>query len=120
MGKLPDGPPAYPPILAGSILLGSLAAGSYFPQVVAGQGGQTRLDDTLGLGPWLIVRDAPTLPMPAGVTIVALDAPELSPFASALRRWLEGFEAEAVLVRPDRYVFGTGASDTLVRAWMTN
>lgn len=120
MGKLPDGPPAYPPILAGSILLGSLAAGSYFPQVVASQGGQTRLDDTLGLGPWLIARDAPTLPMPAGVTIVALDAPELSPFASALRRWLEGFEAEAVLVRPDRYVFGTGASDTLVRAWMTN
>lgn len=117
MGKLPDGPPAYPPISAGAILLGSPAAGSYFPQVVADQGGQTRLDDTLGLGPWLIMKDTPTLPMPAGLKALGLDAPSLSPFAAQLRRWLEDFGAQAVLVRPDRYVFGTGASDTLVRAW---
>ena len=35
LGKLPSGPPAYPPIGTGAIMAGSQAAGSYFPQLVA-------------------------------------------------------------------------------------
>jgi 3-(3-hydroxy-phenyl)propionate hydroxylase len=102
LGKLPDGPPAYPPISAGHILSGSAGAGSYFPQAIAADG--TRLDAVLGLGHWLIRRSD-------------LTAPPLAPFAKPLAGWLDKHQAEAVLVRPDRYVFGTGAPTPLEAAW---
>ena len=102
LGKLPDRPPDYPPIIAGAILTGSPAAGSYFPQPAAADG--TRLDERLGLGHWLIARDE-------------LATPRLAPFASALRGWLDKFGAEAVLVRPDRFVFGTGTVAELEAGW---
>ncbi|MFM6951500.1 MAG: bifunctional 3-(3-hydroxy-phenyl)propionate/3-hydroxycinnamic acid hydroxylase [Novosphingobium sp.] len=102
LGKLPDGPPAYPPISAGRIMAGSPAAGSYFPQPIAADG--TRLDQVMGLGHWLIARgDLEKLP--------------LKPFAHALHQWLDSVAAEAVLVRPDRYVFGTGSANDLEVAW---
>lgn len=103
LGKLPDGPPAYPPITAGLILPGTPAAGSYFPQPIAADG--VRLDEVLGLGHWLISRED-------------LANPDLAPFAEQLGRWLDSQQCEAVLVRPDRYVFGTGAPAELAAAWM--
>lgn len=102
LGKLPDGPPAYPPISAGAILVGSAGAGSYFPQPVAADG--ARLDALLGTGHWLISRSN------------LADGP-LTPFAAQLDGWFETSGAEAVLVRPDRYIFGTGAPDELRAAW---
>ncbi len=102
LGKLPDGPPAYPPISAGRIMAGSPAAGSYFPQPLAADG--TRLDQVMGLGHWLIARGD-------------LDKAPLKPFADALHQWLDSVAAEAVLVRPDRYVFGTGSANDLEVAW---
>ncbi|HQV04577.1 MULTISPECIES: bifunctional 3-(3-hydroxy-phenyl)propionate/3-hydroxycinnamic acid hydroxylase [unclassified Novosphingobium] len=102
LGKLPDGPPAYPPISAGRILAGSAAAGSYFPQPLAADG--SRLDEVLCLGHWLIAR-------------ADLAEPRLAPFARPLSAWLDKQGAEAVLVRPDRYVFGTGAPAALRQAW---
>lgn len=102
LGKLPDGPPAYPPISAGMILAGSAGAGSYFPQAIAADG--ARLDDVLGLGKWLIARED-------------LAAPRLEPFARQIGGWLNKQGAEAVLVRPDRYVFGTGSKAELAAAW---
>jgi 3-(3-hydroxy-phenyl)propionate hydroxylase len=39
------------------------------------------------------------------------------PFAEYLRHWLDRHQAEAVLVRPDRYVFGTGAANDLRQQW---
>lgn len=102
LGKLPDGPPAYPPITQGAILAGSAAAGSYFPQPAAPDG--TRLDDVLGTGPWLIDREE-------------LDTPRFAPFAAELRGWLDRASAQAVLVRPDRYVFGTADRQTLRASW---
>lgn len=101
LGKLPDGPPAYPPISAGLILKGSPAAGSYFPQAIAPDG--TRLDDVLGPGHWLIERDD-------------LAGELLQPFSRELGQWLDRHGAPAVLVRPDRYVFGTGIPSELLKA----
>lgn len=102
LGKLPDGPSAYPPIAAGIILAGSPAAGSYFAQPVAAGG--ARIDDCFGQGHWLISRSD-------------LDRPELRAFAEYLGDWLDSHSAEAVLVRPDRYVFGTGPRAKLLSSW---
>ncbi|MDP3907557.1 bifunctional 3-(3-hydroxy-phenyl)propionate/3-hydroxycinnamic acid hydroxylase [Novosphingobium sp.] len=98
----PDGPPAYPPISRGAIMAGTAAAGSYFPQFIADDG--TRLDDRLGTGHWLISRQD-------------LSEPQLAPFAAPLGRWLDRHGADAVLVRPDRYVFGTGSREQLQTSW---
>lgn len=102
LGKLPDGPPAYPPILAGRILAGSPGAGSYFPQPIAADG--TRLDDVLGLSYALIAK-------------ADLGNPRWAPFARQIGAWLDKHQAEAVLIRPDRFVFGSGSPAELVRAW---
>ncbi len=81
---------------------GSPAAGAYFPQAVAHSG--ERMDDSIGTGAALIARDR-------------LTSPALAPFAEKLGRWLDAQNAEAVLVRPDRHVFGTGTPETLAAAW---
>jgi 3-(3-hydroxy-phenyl)propionate hydroxylase len=114
LGRLPDGPPTYPPISAGAILIGSPAAGSYFPQAVSDQ---AKLDEVLGLEPCLIVKELPTKPRFAVVKAMGVDEPALAPFASQLRRWLDDFGVQAVLVRPDHYVFGTGTPASLISAW---
>lgn len=102
LGKLPDGPPAYPPISSGMILAGSPCAGAYFPQPIAADG--SRLDDVLGPGHWTLARPD-------------LADPRLAPFAKPLAAWLERQGVDAVLIRPDRYVFGTGAKAELDAAW---
>ena len=75
--------------------------GEYFPQPWAGD---VRMDDVLGEGPWLIMRDG-------------LGDGALAPFAADLTRWFDSRQADAVLVRPDRYVFGTGTVESLEKAW---
>jgi 3-(3-hydroxy-phenyl)propionate hydroxylase len=111
-GASSDGAISYPPISEGLVLPGNAGAGGYFPQSLAG--GQ-RLDDVLGPGAWLISRD------PAGAVsdlhAASLNDAALAPFAEDLAAWLAAHNAEAVLVRPDRYVFGTGAAAHLVDAW---
>ncbi|WP_421846587.1 bifunctional 3-(3-hydroxy-phenyl)propionate/3-hydroxycinnamic acid hydroxylase [Novosphingobium sp.] len=102
LGKLPTTPPDYPPISAGAILAGSADAGGYFPQAMASGG--TKLDDTLGGDALLITRDA-------------LPGQALAPFAHKLTGWLDRHAAEAVLVRPDHYVFGSGDPEALRTAW---
>ena len=103
LGKLPDGPPAYPPISAGAILAGSAGAGSYFPQPVAAD--NTRLDDALaGTGPWLITREQ-------------LQVGDFDPFGEALSARFDVLGAAAVLVRPDRHVFGSGPPEELTERW---
>ncbi|MDP1736587.1 MAG: bifunctional 3-(3-hydroxy-phenyl)propionate/3-hydroxycinnamic acid hydroxylase [Caulobacter sp.] len=75
--------------------------GEYFPQPWSGE---LRMDDVLGEGPWLITRDG-------------LSNEMLAPFAADLNRWLDSRQADAVLIRPDRYVFGIGAPEALEEAW---
>ncbi|MBU6394426.1 MAG: bifunctional 3-(3-hydroxy-phenyl)propionate/3-hydroxycinnamic acid hydroxylase [Sphingomonadales bacterium] len=102
LGKLPSGPPGYPPISAGAILAGSAGAGSYFPQAIAETG--VKFDDVVGDKALLITRDAL--------------ARSLAPFARKLGGWLDQHGVEAVLVRPDRFVFGTGNPEVLCSAWL--
>lgn len=101
-GQSPDGNLSYPSLENGIIMAGSPAAGSYFPQFIAEDG--NRIDDRLGPEGWLLDR-------------AALSAPALAPFAPWLSSWFDRQGVEAVLVRPDRHVFGTGSPATLLAAW---
>jgi 3-(3-hydroxy-phenyl)propionate hydroxylase len=111
-------PPMTPaPFASGCVLAGSAGAGALFPQPTAGQGGaRLWLDDQLGDAACLIARKG-AAGEPPGVRVLDLDAEALAPFRPALLAWLDQCQAEAVLVRPDRYVFGTGAPRGLLEAW---
>lgn len=102
LGKLPEGPPDYPPISTGAILQDSVAAGSYFPQPVSVDG--NRLDEVLGANHWLITRQD-------------LSSRKLAPFADKLEIWFDEQAVEAALIRPDRYVFGAGDPNFLQASW---
>lgn len=95
-----EAPPPPSTKLGPGVSLGG-AGGEYFPQPWADG---ARMDDLLGEGPWLITRQS-------------LADGALAPFADRLRPWLESRDVEAVLVRPDRYVFGTGTAKALEKAW---
>lgn len=110
-----DAPPLAPPALQGGCLFAGAGAGEYFPQPIAANG--ARLDDALGRGAWLISRTGAEGGAMPGLHEVALTDATLAPFAEALSRWLTKFGADAVLVRPDHYVFGVGDAAALKRAW---
>jgi 3-(3-hydroxy-phenyl)propionate hydroxylase len=111
-GKAPDASAVHP-LLAGCICEGAAAAGVYFPQAITDS---VRLDDVIGAGPWLIARHAAPRPL-AGLTHISLADTRLSAFSDRLASWLDAYAAEAVLVRPDRYVFGAGDANALQDAW---
>ena len=46
-----------------------------------------------------------------------LEAADLAPFRLPLEAWLDSHQAEAVLVRPDHHVFGTGSREALEAGW---
>ena len=83
-------------------MAGTPGAGSYFPQAIADDG--TRLDDALGPGEWLIVRSE----LQQGVR---------ARFRPQLEAWFAQAGVAAVLVRPDRYIFGTGEPTALASGW---
>ena len=109
--KMPDPPP---PSLGEGHRLADGPAGRLFIQSwAAGRG----LDDVLGAGAWLIARSG-ALPTP-GLTVTSLSSARLDGHREALATWLDDHKAEAVLVRPDRYVFGAGDPQSLIAAWTT-
>jgi 3-(3-hydroxy-phenyl)propionate hydroxylase len=113
-GQSPDGRTTYPEIRSGLILEASAGAGTYFPQFVSADG-RTRLDDVLGPGAWLIGEiESSEYP---GLKTASLSSNVIETLKNDIREWLNRHQAEAVLVRPDRYVFGTGAPAALVNAW---
>lgn len=118
-GGRQDAPPPPAPFAGGFILAGTAAAGTLFPQpFVDASGRKLRLDDVLGQDATLIVRSAPGRTRDLlSVRVRSLDEPELAPFSDRLAAWLGGHGAEAVLVRPDRYVFGTGRAEDLLDAF---
>ena len=102
-------PPPQPPLTAG-VIFASRAAGEIFPQpVVETATGIERRDDRLTSGFSLVTREAFGAELPSYVTSV--EARDLAPATNA---WLEELGVEAALVRPDRYVFGTGAPERLL------
>lgn len=104
---------AYPD-LTGGILSETPGAGALFPQPVSEHG--QRLDEALGEGAVVIGK---SLPASSGsdVRLLDLDAGALQPFAEIITNWLDERGAEAVLIRPDRHVFGTGTADELLSWW---
>ncbi|NWH08092.1 MAG: bifunctional 3-(3-hydroxy-phenyl)propionate/3-hydroxycinnamic acid hydroxylase [Alphaproteobacteria bacterium] len=113
--------PPVPPIAAGIILKGSVKAGSYFPQVLGEGADAARLDDVLGPGAWLLTREKVDLRSCEGLRVplrpATLGSAELSPFAAPLHAWFDNHGVSAVIVRPDRYIFGTGGPVALIKAW---
>lgn len=117
-GTSPDGALPQSPLAGGCLMEGAPAAGTYFPQPVAKD---LKLDDVLGARAWLITRSAPASHESVdGLRCVLLDDAVLAPFRTQLDGWLVKHAAEAVLVRPDRYVFGTGDPVRLGRAWASS
>ena len=111
------GPPAlFPPMTEGCFLQKTISAGTIFPQAVDMIEG-VYLDDCLRDGPWLLHRgEAPREAVRTKMTVV--DAATFPPqLAEPILRWLADCNADAVLVRPDRYVFGTGGGDVLLKAY---
>ena len=102
------------PDLKGGHLTDTPFAGALFPQPIASDG--DRLDTLLGLGAVLISRSTPG-ERDGSVRMLAIDSPELVKFRDALSAWLNEAEAEAVLIRPDRHIFGTGNAQELLLAW---
>lgn len=113
-GRAPGSPPEYAAISEGCIMSGTNGAGSYFPQPVVES---MRLDDILGPGPWLITQTSVARPPAADIAVHAVTDTALAPFAARLKPWFAAHATDAVLVRPDRHVFGTGAPDDLLVAW---
>ena len=107
-------PPPDPQPGPGAFLQASPRAASIFPQSIVG--GQ-RLDDVMGPGAWLIARrhaDVAGLSDPCLARSEALDGPLLKDFSGPLSAYLDAAGGDAVIVRPDRYVFGTGEAKALV------
>ena len=101
-GQSPDGSVSYPALTSGAVLMGATAAGEYFPQARASDG--LALDDALGLDAWLIARSD-------------LARAPLAPFAADLGAWFDAHGVDALLLRPDRHVFGAGEAAVLQAAW---
>lgn len=71
------------------------------------------MDDLLGNGPAIIARE----PAASTMLVHALNDPELDPYRDELSEWFDAQEVNAVLVRPDRYIFGLGEAAELAEAY---
>lgn len=114
----PPLPPLQPPVFAaGCILKGAPGAGRMFPQPTFGAGDERqRLDDLLGHEAWLVTRGV--VEPAAGLRMLSLADDRLAPFKGALEALFDELDVEAVLIRPDRYVFGAGDPGALLTAWI--
>jgi 3-(3-hydroxy-phenyl)propionate hydroxylase len=104
-----DPPPPLETLKAGCFASGA-RAGHLFPQAMqacTSTGVCGRLDDLLGPGFWLITRTASDARWPVPVKTIVLDE-DISEESGRLNEWFDACDAPAVLVRPDRYVFGAG------------
>jgi 3-(3-hydroxy-phenyl)propionate hydroxylase len=113
-------PMAFSAFATGLLMSGAPGAGTLFPQPVIGEGeAAIRLDEVLGAGAWLITRSAPGAERDStpGPRLWGLDAPQLAGFGDPLHAWLDQHGVDAVLVRPDRVVFGAGDAAAISAAY---
>jgi 3-(3-hydroxy-phenyl)propionate hydroxylase len=110
------GTPPLPPLIGG-FLSETPLSGFPFPQTEAirADGARGMLDDLLGGGFWLVTSSAHDIAVPSYVTLVRLGV-ELRDDGGKIAAWLAACGATAVLVRPDRIVFGTGEAEMLLTA----
>ncbi|HUD51857.1 bifunctional 3-(3-hydroxy-phenyl)propionate/3-hydroxycinnamic acid hydroxylase [Parvibaculum sp.] len=105
--------------LKSGICGGDILAGSIFPEPwMAGDESRTRLDDAAGFVPLLVCRDVDdeaTASFRTGGGFVASLGASLVDEGGRLASLLS--ENEAILVRPDRYVFGRGPAAALLASW---
>jgi 3-(3-hydroxy-phenyl)propionate hydroxylase len=93
-----------PAIVEGVVLSGTSGAGVRFVQPVLADG--RKLDDLTGGGWRLFVRDDAVPGSTEGVPRIGADT---LPDDGAITAWLDEHGVDAVLVRPDHYVFGTAS-----------
>lgn len=108
----------FPPLANGLLAEEGTAQGQLFPQPISttDDGTVLRMDDTLGAGAWLISEDQ-IAHEDAYLNSFSLDDEALQPFAEEVKQWLSDLNVRAVLVRPDRYVFGAGDAAQLLSAY---
>jgi len=113
-------PPPLPPppsLGPGCSLAGDAFAGRQFPQPWAEvDGRRIGLDDVLGGGAVLLHTGAET-PKASGLSAIGLEDDRVAPFREPIAKWLADHHAQAVLLRPDRYIFGVGAPAVLACAY---
>lgn len=88
----------------------SQATGLLFPQPwVSGVGGnQVRLDDLLGNEWMLIAQNTSVVPDDSDIPVLVAGQ-DFVDETGTLGQWFKAFDADAVLLRPDRYVFGVAS-----------
>jgi len=102
----------YPPLLNGLLLETELSGQLYFQPVIDGH----RFDSCIGMDAVLIGHHLPRV-TDDGLRTIDLGLGEGAEFHSALENWLIEHNVQAVLVRPDRHIFGTGDPENLYRQW---
>ncbi len=102
------------PGIKGGFSMQSASAGDLFPQQ---RGDRPAMDNVLGAGFWLIGRDLPA-DVPKAVNAYDLTDEKLAPYAAGISNWLDEQGTNAVLVRPDRHVFGCGEPAELLQEMM--
>jgi 3-(3-hydroxy-phenyl)propionate hydroxylase len=113
-GLTPPAPPPSP--LQNGCLMGGPESGGLFIQPVVNG---IRLDDKLGIGACLITVNPATRAL-GQIKQFSIAAKRSEPLVPPLLGWLEERGVEAVLIRPDRYVFGIGKADDLVDGWQAS
>ncbi|HUO04124.1 MAG TPA: bifunctional 3-(3-hydroxy-phenyl)propionate/3-hydroxycinnamic acid hydroxylase [Candidatus Binataceae bacterium] len=106
-------PPDLPPISGGFVSTTAMA-GTLFPQSHARlrDGRQGRLDDLMGHEFWLVSKGSIETESMPHLKVVQIGADLVDD--GTVEEWLRRAGAEAALVRPDRYVYGTGAARELL------